>query len=108
MNFALILLILLWFQRRVWAAMSCFRAQARAVDAKDPWWVEYGASFFPGHPDRLRAALLHRRAVQDSLGLDDSDAAGRRLHPGQQIHLRHPPAGANKKIIDINSRSAAT
>jgi hypothetical protein len=48
---------------------------------------------FPGHPDRLRAALVPGRAVQDSLRLDAADAADRRFHPGQQVRVRHPPAG---------------
>ena len=47
----------------------------------------------PGDPGRLPAALVPVRAVQDSVGLDDPDAAGRRPDPGQQVPLRRAPAG---------------
>ena len=47
----------------------------------------------PGDPGRVRAALVPVRAVQDSVGLDDPDAAGGRPDPGQQVHLRPAPAG---------------
>ena len=47
MNFALILFCLLLVSGAIWAADVFFFAKRRAPDAKDPWWVEYGASFFP-------------------------------------------------------------
>jgi signal peptidase I len=31
----------------VWAADVFVFRKRRAVGAKEPWWVEYGASFFP-------------------------------------------------------------
>jgi signal peptidase I len=31
----------------IWAADGLFFSRYRPADAKDPWWVEYGASFFP-------------------------------------------------------------
>lgn len=47
MNFALILFLLTLATGALWLAdRYVFRTQ-RATDAKDPWWVEYGASFFP-------------------------------------------------------------
>jgi len=46
-NFALILLILVLISGAIWVADACFLRRHRPVDAKDPWWVEYGASFFP-------------------------------------------------------------
>jgi hypothetical protein len=92
-NFALILLILLLLTGAIWLLDTLVLRKRRPADAKDPWWVEYGASFFPGDPGRLRAALLSRRTVQDSLRFDDSHPAGRRFHPRQQVHLWHPPAG---------------
>ena len=46
----------------------------------------------PGAADRVPAALVPGRAVQDPVVVDAADARGRRLHPGQQVHLRHPPA----------------
>ncbi len=47
MNFALILLILLLVSGAIWAADALVLRKRRPADAKDPWWVEYGASFFP-------------------------------------------------------------
>lgn len=47
MNFALILMILLLVSGAVWVADTAWLRKQRPADAKDPWWVEYGASFFP-------------------------------------------------------------
>ena len=47
MNFALILFCLLLASGAIWMADVFVFAKRRAADAKDPWWVEYGASFFP-------------------------------------------------------------
>jgi signal peptidase I len=47
MNFALILFLLLVATGSLWAADRYFLRKRRPADAKDPWWVEYGASFFP-------------------------------------------------------------
>lgn len=47
MNFALILFCLLLVSGAIWAADVLIFKKTRAVGAKDPWWVEYGASFFP-------------------------------------------------------------
>ena len=47
MNFALILLILLLVSGAIWAVDAFVLRKRRPVDAKEPWWVEYGASFFP-------------------------------------------------------------
>ncbi|MEF8760737.1 MAG: signal peptidase I [Candidatus Accumulibacter sp. UW25] len=47
MNFALILLILLLVSGAIWAADALVLRKRRPAGAKDPWWVEYGASFFP-------------------------------------------------------------
>jgi signal peptidase I len=46
-NFALILLILLLLSGAIWVADILVFRKRRPADAKDPWWVEYGASFFP-------------------------------------------------------------
>ena len=47
MNFALILFCLLLLSGAIWLADVFVFSKHRAADAKDPWWVEYGASFFP-------------------------------------------------------------
>ncbi|MEI7429110.1 MAG: signal peptidase I [Betaproteobacteria bacterium] len=47
MNFALILFCLLMLSGAIWAADVLVFSKRRAAEVKDPWWVEYGASFFP-------------------------------------------------------------
>ena len=47
MNFALILFVLVLATGALWAADRWVFRKRRAANAKDPWWVEYGASFFP-------------------------------------------------------------
>lgn len=47
MNFALILFLLLMATGAIWVADHFWLKQKRPADAGDPWWVEYGASFFP-------------------------------------------------------------
>lgn len=47
MNFALILFILLVVTGLVWTFDLVWLKKHRAPGGKDPWWVEYGASFFP-------------------------------------------------------------
>ena len=47
MNFALILFLLLVATALLWVADHYVFRKRRAPDAKEPLWVEYGASFFP-------------------------------------------------------------
>lgn len=47
MNFALILFLLLLVTGLLWVADRYVFRKKRAPDAKEPLWVEYGASFFP-------------------------------------------------------------
>ena len=47
MNFALILFGLLVASGALWAFDRLVASKRRSVGAKPPWWVEYGASFFP-------------------------------------------------------------
>jgi signal peptidase I len=46
-NFALILFCLLLVSGAIWVADVFVFSKRRAPEDKDPWWVEYGASFFP-------------------------------------------------------------
>lgn len=46
-NFSLILFIALIVTGVVWVADKLVLKKKRAPDAKSPWWVEYGSSFFP-------------------------------------------------------------
>jgi signal peptidase I len=47
MNFALILFLLLLATGGLWAADRYVFRKRRSADAREPLWVEYGASFFP-------------------------------------------------------------
>ena len=47
MNFALILFCLLLASGAIWLADALIFRKHRVAGSKDPWWVEYGASFFP-------------------------------------------------------------
>ncbi len=47
MNFALILFVLCVFTGILWVLDRTMFARKRAAGTPDPWWVEYGASFFP-------------------------------------------------------------
>lgn len=47
MNFALILFLLTLATGALWLADRYVFRPRREAGAKDPWWVEYGASFFP-------------------------------------------------------------
>lgn len=47
MNFALILFLFVLFTGVLWAINHFWARKRRSADTKDPWWVEYGGSFFP-------------------------------------------------------------
>ena len=47
MNFALILFVLVLLTGAIWLLDHFWLKKLRPAGAKDPWWVEYGASFFP-------------------------------------------------------------
>jgi signal peptidase I len=47
MNFALILFLFVIFTGVLWAINQFWARKRRPANAKDPWWVEYGGSFFP-------------------------------------------------------------
>jgi len=47
MNFALILFLLTLATGALWLVDRYVFRPKRQAEAKDPWWVEYGASFFP-------------------------------------------------------------
>lgn len=47
MNFALILFVLLVVSGILWAVERFVARKRRAPGEPNPWWVEYGASFFP-------------------------------------------------------------
>lgn len=47
MNFALILFLLTLATGAIWLFDLMVMKKRRGQEAKEPWWVEYGASFFP-------------------------------------------------------------
>lgn len=47
MNFALILFVLSLLTGALWVFNRSYAAKRRLEGTPDPWWVEYGASFFP-------------------------------------------------------------
>jgi len=47
LDFALILFCLLLVSGVIWGADAFVFSKRRPEGAKDPWWVEYGAGFFP-------------------------------------------------------------
>lgn len=47
MNFALILFILTLITGALWAVDRFYARPKREAEAAEPWWVEWGASFFP-------------------------------------------------------------
>jgi signal peptidase I len=47
MNFALILFLFVVLTGILWVFNHFWAKKNRPAHAKDPWWVEYGASFFP-------------------------------------------------------------
>ena len=47
MNFALILFVLLVISAVLWAVDRFHARKLRPAGTPNPWWVEYGASFFP-------------------------------------------------------------
>ena len=47
MNFALILFVLLVLTSALWFFDRLYARKRRPANAPSPWWVEYGASFFP-------------------------------------------------------------
>ena len=47
MNFALIMVVLVFFTGVVWLAEALYFRKQRAAGEAQPWWIEYPASFFP-------------------------------------------------------------
>lgn len=103
MNFALILFILLLVSGAIWATDAFILRKRRAVNAKDPWWVEYGASFFPV----ILAVFVLRSFVAEPFKIPSGSMIPTLL-VGDFILVNKYTYGIrlpviNKKIIDINS-----
>ena len=102
MNFALILFILLLVSGALWALDHFVASKRRSVGAKSPWWVEYGASFFPV----ILVVFCLRSFVVEPFKIPSGSMIPT-LQIGDFILVNKFTYGIrlpvlNKKIIDIN------
>ena len=102
MNFALILFCLLLASGAIWMADVVFFRKLRAPGSKDPWWVEYGASFFPV----ILVVFVLRSFVVEPFKIPSGSMIPT-LQVGDFILVYKFTYGIrlpviNKKIIDIN------
>jgi len=102
-NFALILLILLLVSGAIWAADALVLRKRRPADAKDPWWVEYGASFFPVIliVFMLRSFLVEPFKIPSGSMIPTLQVGDFILVNKYTYGIRLPVV--NRKVIDINS-----
>lgn len=102
MNFALILFCLLLASGAIWVADACFFKKKRAADAKDPWWVEYGSSFFPVilFVFVLRSFIVEPFKIPSGSMIPTLQVGDFILVNKFTYGIRLPVI--NKKIIDIN------
>lgn len=103
MNFALILFILLLVSGALWTADHFVFRQRRAPDAKEPLWVEWGASFFPV----ILIVFVLRSFVVEPFKIPSGSMIPTLL-VGDFIAVNKFTYGIrlpviNKKIIDLNS-----
>lgn len=102
MNFALILFCLLLASGAIWLADVVFFRKLRAPGSKDPWWVEYGASFFPV----ILVVFVLRSFVVEPFKIPSGSMIPT-LQVGDFILVNKFTYGIrlpviNKKIIDLN------
>ncbi|MCX7155554.1 MAG: signal peptidase I [Rhodocyclales bacterium] len=103
MNFALILFILVVATGIVWCFDYFYARKKRPADAKDPWWVEYGGSFFPV----ILAVFLLRSFLVEPFKIPSGSMIPTLL-VGDFILVNKYTYGVrlpviNKKIVELNS-----
>ena len=103
MNFALILFILVVATGVVWSFDHFWARKRRPADAKDPWWVEYGGSFFPV----ILAVFLLRSFLVEPFKIPSGSMIPTLL-VGDFILVNKYTYGVrvpviNKKIVELNS-----
>lgn len=102
MNFALILFILVVITGLIWFADYFWLKKHRPADAKDPWWVEYGASFFPV----ILVVFCLRSFLVEPFKIPSGSMIPT-LHVGDFILVNKYTYGLrlpviNKKVLEIN------
>lgn len=103
MNFALILFILVVITGIIWAFDHFHARKKRAPDAPDPWWVEYGGSFFPV----ILAVFLLRSFLVEPFKIPSGSMIPTLL-VGDFILVNKYTYGVrlpvlNKKIVELNT-----
>jgi signal peptidase I len=102
-NFALILLCLVLVSGAIWFADLLVFRKRRAPGVKDPWWVEYGASFFPV----ILLVFVLRSFIVEPFKIPSGSMIPT-LHIGDFILVNKFTYGIrlpviDKKIIEINT-----
>ena len=103
MNFALILLILLVATGLLWLLDHFVLSKRRPAGAPNPWWVEYGASFFPVIlvVFLLRSFLVEPYKIPSGSMIPTLLVGDFILVNKYTYGIRLPVI--NKKIIDVNT-----
>ena len=102
MDFALILFCLLLVSGAIWGADAFVFSKKRPQGAKDPWWVEYGAGFFPVilFVFVLRSFVVEPFKIPSGSMIPTLEVGDFILVNKFTYGIRLPVI--NKKIIDIN------
>ncbi len=103
MNFALILFLLTLATGAVWLLDLLVMKKRRQPGAKEPWWVEYGASFFPV----ILAVFLLRSFIVEPFKIPSGSMIPT-LQVGDFILVNKYTYGIrlpviNRKVIELNS-----